>query len=100
MNNLNIDLPALDVEQLGMDLKKLSFDLGKSNSFRAAVKTHGLSKMNVNANMKGAVNLQTLDVALGLKDLEMRGLLNADVKANGILAWLKSCFQKPMASLI
>lgn len=98
MNNLNvdlnIDLPALDVEQLGMDLKKLSFDLGKSNNFRAVVKTHGLSEMNVTANMKGAVNLQTLDVALGLKDLEMRGLLNADVKANGIFSMAKKLFPK------
>jgi AsmA protein len=98
MNNLNvdlnIDLPALDVEQLGMNLKKLNFDLGKNNNFRAAVKTHGLSEMNVNANMKGAVDLQTLDVALGLKDLEMRGLLNADVKANGIFSMAKKLFPK------
>ena len=98
MNNLNvdlnIDLPSLDAEQLGLDLKKLSFDLGPKNNFRAVVKTKGLSEMSVNADMKGAVNLQTLDEALGLKDLEIRGLMNADVKANGIFSMDKKLFPK------
>ena len=92
--DLNIDLPSLDAEQLGLDLKELSFDLGPHNTFRATIKTKGLSEMNVNADMKGAVNLQTLDVALGLKDLEMRGLLNANVKANGIFSLSKKLFPK------
>lgn len=92
--DLNIDLPSLDTEQMGLDLKKLSFDLGQKNNFRAVVKTKGLSEMNVNANLKGAVNLQTLDEALGLKDLEIRGLMNADVKANGIFSMDKKLFPK------
>ncbi len=98
MNNLNvdlnIDLPSLDTEQLGLDLKKLSFDLGQKNTFRAALKTKGLSEMNVNADIKGAVNLQTLDEALGLKGLKIRGLMNADVKANGIFSMDKKLFPK------
>lgn len=87
INNLNLDLAlnlsALDAEQAGLNIKALSFDLGKNNSFRAVVKTQGLSNMHVFANIKGAVNLQTLDVALGLKDVEMSGLLNANLQANG-----------------
>ena len=97
--DLNIDLPALDMEQLGVDLKTLTFDLGPHNSFRAAVKTKGLSVMNVNANLKGAVNLQTLDDALGLKDLEIRGQLNADVQANGIFNKDKRLFPKTNGSI-
>lgn len=98
MNNLNVDLnldaPSLDPEQLMVDLKKLSFDLGPKNNFRAVVKTKGLSEMSVNAVMKGALNLQTLDAALGLKDLEMKGLMNADVKANGTFSMDKKLFPK------
>ncbi|MEJ7559278.1 MAG: AsmA-like C-terminal region-containing protein [Pedobacter sp.] len=98
MNNLNVDLnidfPSLDPEQLGLDLKTLSFDLGEKNTFRAVVKTKGLSEMNVNADIKGAVNLQTLNAALGLKDLEIRGLLNADVKSNGTFSMEKKLFPK------
>jgi AsmA protein len=92
--DLNIDAPALDPEQLSLDLKKLSFDLGDKNNFRAVVKTKGLSEMNVNADIKGAVNLQTLDEALGLKDLELRGLMNADLKANGVFSMDKKLFPK------
>jgi AsmA protein len=98
MNNLNVDLnidfPALDPEKLAVDLKKLSFDLGPKNNFRAVVKTKGLSEMNVNADLKGALNLQTLDAALGLKDLELRGLMNADVKSNGTFSMDKKLFPK------
>ncbi len=92
--DLNINLPALNVEQLGLDLKTLNFDLGQHNNFRAAIKTQGLIEMNVTATMKGAVDLQTLDVALGLKDVEMKGLLNADVNANGIFNMDKKLFPK------
>jgi len=92
--NLNIDLPELDVEKLGLDLKKLSFDLGPKNNFLAIVKTKGLSEMSVNAKIKGAVNLQTMDEALGLKDLDMRGMMNADVQANGIFNMDKKLFPK------
>ncbi|WP_326983945.1 AsmA-like C-terminal region-containing protein [Chryseobacterium sp. MYb264] len=98
MNNLNmdlnIDLPSLDTEQLGVDLKKLSFDLGKNNNFRAVVKTRGFNEMQVNANVKGAVDLQTLDQALGLKDIDVRGLMNTNIQANGIFSLDKKLFPK------
>jgi AsmA protein len=92
--DLNIDFPSLDPEQLAVNLKKLSFDLGEKSTFRAVVKTKGLSEMNVNADIKGAVNLQTLNAALGLKDLEIRGLMNADVKSNGTFSMDKKLFPK------
>ncbi|AZA54671.1 AsmA-like C-terminal region-containing protein [Chryseobacterium sp. G0201] len=98
MNNLNmdlnIDLPSLDTDQLGIDLKKLSFDLGPNNKFLAYVRTKGLKEMNVNANIRGAVNLQTLQQALGLKDIEVRGLMDTNIKANGIFSMDKKLFPK------
>lgn len=98
MNNfnmdLNVDLPSLDTEQLGLDLKNLSFDLGKNNNFRAVVKTKGLNEMQVNANVKGMVDLQTLDQALGLKNIDARGLMDTDIKANGIFSLDKKLFPK------
>ena len=98
MNNLNmdlnVDLPDLNTDQLGIDLKKLSFDLGTNNSFRAVVQTKGLKEMQVKADIKGGVNLQTLDNALGLKNIDMRGLLNTDIKANGLFSLDKKLFPK------
>jgi len=98
MNNLNMDLnvdfPSLDTNQLGIDLKKLSFDLGPNNNFHAVVKTKGLNEMQVNADIKGAVNLQTLDEALGLKDIDIKGLMDTNIKSNGIFSFDKKLFPK------
>lgn len=98
MNNLNVDLyvdlPALNPELLKLDLKKLSFDLGQKNSFHAIVKTNGLSQMEVNAAIKGVINLQTLDGALGLKDFDIMGMVNTDIQANGIFNLDKKLFPK------
>lgn len=92
--DLNVDLPSLDTDQLAVDLKNLAFDLGPKNSFKAAVKTKGLNEMQVNADIKGAVDLQTLDQALGLKDIDVRGLLDTNIKANGIFSLDKKLFPR------
>lgn len=98
MNNLNmdlhVDLPSLNTNQLYIDLKNLSFDLGKNNNFKAFVKTKGLENIWVNANVKGAVDLQTLDEALGLNEINMKGLINTDLKATGIFNLDKKLFPK------
>lgn len=92
--DLNVDLPSLDTNQLEIDLKNLGFDLGPNNSFKAVVKTKGLNEMHVNADIKGAVDLQTLDQALGLKDIDVRGLMDTNIKANGIFSLDKKLFPK------
>lgn len=98
MNNLNmdlnVDLPDLKTDQLGIDLKKLSFDLGKNNNFRAMLQTKGLKEMQVKVDIKGAVNLQTLDNALGLKNIDITGLLDTNIKANGLFSLDKKLFPK------
>lgn len=98
MNNfnmdLNVDLPDLKTEELGLNLKNLSFDLGPNNNFKAVVKTKGLEEMQINANVKGAVNLQTLTQALGLKDIDARGLMDTNIKADGIFSLDKKLFPK------
>ena len=92
--DLNVDLPSLDTNQLAIDLRKLNFDLGPNNNFRAYVKTKGLDEMQVNANMKGAVDLQMLDQVLGLKDIDIRGLIDTNIIANGIFSLDKKLFPK------
>lgn len=92
--DLNVDLPSLDTNQLAIDLKNLGFDLGPNNSFKAVVKTKGLNEMQVNADIKGAVDLQTLDQALGLKDIDIRGLMDTNIRANGIFSLDKKLFPK------
>ncbi|WP_419870809.1 AsmA family protein [Chryseobacterium sp. CT-SW4] len=92
--DLNVDLPSLDTEQMALDLKTLSFNLGPNNNFRAVVRTKGLNEMQVNADIKGAVNLQTLDEALGLKDIDLRGLMDTNIQTKGIFSLDKKLFPK------
>ncbi|WP_415327340.1 AsmA-like C-terminal region-containing protein [Chryseobacterium sp. MMS23-Vi53] len=98
MNNLNmdlnVDLPSLDTNQLAIDLKKLSFDLGKNNNFRAFVQTKGLDEMQVKADIKGAVDLQMLRQALGLQNIDVRGFMDTNIQANGIFNLDKKLFPK------
>lgn len=51
--------------------------------------------MQINADVKGAVNLQTLTQALGLKDIDARGLMDTNIKANGIFSLDKNYSRKP-----
>lgn len=92
--NLNVDLPALDTEQLLLRLRNLSFDLGNNNKFRVVVRTEGLEEMKINANIKSGIDLATLDAALGLKDIELKGLTNTDIQSNGIFTMNKKLFPK------
>lgn len=97
--NLNVELPSLDTEQMVLNLERLNFDLGENNRFRAVVRTKGLNEMQVDANIQGAVNLQTLDQALGLKEFDVKGLLNTDIKSKGVFSIDKKLFPKTNGTL-
>ncbi|SFH82347.1 AsmA-like C-terminal region-containing protein [Halpernia frigidisoli] len=96
MKNLNmdlsVDLPSLNTDNLGLNLKNLMFDLGKNNNFRAVVKTKGLKEMQINADIKGALNLQTLQQTLGLENIQMKGFINTNIQSNGIFNLDKKLF--------
>lgn len=98
LSNLKLDLsgslPKLDIEQLDVKLKALDFNVGDKNSFHAFLEAKGFSRMQLKTNIKGSLNLQTLDQALGLKDFDLKGTLKADVEANGIYDADKKLFPK------
>jgi len=87
-------LPALDVEKLQVNLKKFDFKVGDKDYFKAFVITKGLSEMAVKASIKGSLNLQTVDAALGLKDFDLKGSLKTDITANGTYSAEKKLFPK------
>lgn len=98
LSDLTLDvsgqLPHLDPEQVQVSLKQLDFKLGEKDSFHAFLYMKGLSKMQVKANMNGSLNLQTLDQALGLKDLDIKGRLKTDLVAEGIYDADRKLFPK------
>lgn len=98
--DLNIDLPSLDMDQLGIDLKHLHFDLGEKDKFYAKVKTKGMNEMQVNADVKGVLDLQLLDQAIGLTDIDMKGMVNTDIQSEGIFSWEKKLFPQTIGSFV
>lgn len=85
-------MPSLDVEKLKVDLRALDFKVGDKDYFKARLFTVGLTEMAVNADIKGALNLQTLDKALGLENMELRGTLDTDITAKGTYSATKKLF--------
>src|SRR5690606_38864952 len=70
------------------------FDLGENNNFHARAKTEGLSEMKVDAKIKGDLNLETLDDALGLDFMDIKGIVKTDIVSNGIFSFDKKLFPK------
>lgn len=92
--DLNAMLPSLDVEKLQINLRTLDFKVGEKDFFHAFLQTKGLSEMAVKADIKGLLDLKDLDNALGIQNMDLRGLLKADIKANGLYSAEKKSFPK------
>src|SRR5690606_25761752 len=63
-------------------------------------KTEGLSEMKVDVKIKGDLNLETLDDALGLDFMDMRGIVKTDIVANGIFSYEKKLFPKKAGPIL
>lgn len=81
--NFDTKLPSLDTEQLTVNLDSIFFNLDK-DYVKAIVKTKGLATPNVDARIETKVNLATLNRAFGLQNMELRGTLNANIRALGV----------------
>lgn len=104
LSDFNLDvqamLPALDVEQLAVNLRALNFNVGDNEYFKATVSTRGLSAMAVKADVKGALDLQTLDAALGLEAIDLKGNLKTDINANGYYNAAEKLFPKTKGNIV
>jgi AsmA protein len=92
--NLSADLPSLDPEKMKIDLKGLNFKLGQKDYFNAAFTSQGLTEMKLKAMLKGSLDLNALDDAMGLQAFDMRGSLRADISADGTFSADKMLFPK------
>jgi len=92
--NLSAMLPSLDVEKMSISLKALDFKVGDNDKFSAFLYTKGMKEMTVKANVKGSLDLQALDRALGIQNIDLKGVLKADIVADGIYSAEKKLFPK------
>jgi len=97
--DLNAIMPSLDQEQLLVNLRTLRFKVGEKDYFNAYLHSKGLSEMKINASVKGALDLATVDAAIGLNTMELKGILKTDIQARGIFSTSKKLFPKTIGGI-
>ncbi|KOP35785.1 AsmA family protein [Flavobacterium sp. WLB] len=97
--DLNAILPSLDTEQLLVNLRTLRFKVGEKDYFNAYLHSKGLSEMNINASVKGALDLAVVDAAIGLNTVELKGLLKTNIQARGLFSTSKKLFPKTIGGI-
>lgn len=89
--NFNTKLPGLNPENVEVTVDSLFFNVGK-DYMKAIVKTKGVQKPEVNADVQASLDLKKLDQAFGFENMTLKGLLKMNVKANGAYDKSKSIF--------
>lgn len=97
--NLSAIMPSLDVEKLLINLNTLQFKVGEKDYFNAYLHSKGFTEMDVNASVKGALDLATVDAALGLTSLELKGILKTNIQARGTFSTTKKLFPKTIGGI-
>ncbi|MWB92877.1 AsmA family protein [Flavobacterium sp. GA093] len=92
--DLNAMMPSLDLEKLKINLRDLHFNVGHNDYFKAFFQSTGYNEMTVNGSVKGALNLATVDAALGLNTIDLKGILRTDIQAKGLFSTSKKLFPK------
>jgi AsmA protein len=86
VSNLNLDIktkvPSLNPDLLIVDAKNLSLNINK-DYLKSKFYIKGANTPDINGEFKAKIDLEKLTKALGIPDIELKGSLIGDVKANG-----------------
>ena len=80
--NFDTRLPALDTEQLQVNIDSIFFNVGK-DYFKAIVKSKGMKTPVIDARVQSSLDLQKMDQAFGIEKIDLKGQLNIDLVAKG-----------------
>lgn len=97
--DLNAILPSLDTEQLLVNLRTLRFKVGEKDYFNAYLHSKGLTEMNIDASIKGALDLAVVDAAIGLEKIDLKGILKTNIQAKGLFSTSKKLFPKTIGGI-
>ena len=81
--NFDTKLPQLDTEKLRVNVDSIFFNLNK-DYVKAIIKSEGLSVPTIDARIESKVDLAQLDRAFGLNNMDLKGILNANIRSKGI----------------
>ncbi|TRX35242.1 hypothetical protein FNW21_15380 [Flavobacterium restrictum] len=87
VEHLNFDfstkVPALNPEQLIVDLKNISLNVQKGY-LKAKLYTTRINNITVDGSLKAAIDLEKLNQALGIPDITLKGILEGNSTIKGI----------------
>ena len=81
--NFDTQLPQLDTEKLKVNVDSIYFNLNK-DYVKAIIKSEGLSTPNIDARIESKIDLEQLDRAFGLFNMDLKGTLNTKIRSKGI----------------
>ncbi|MGL2962288.1 AsmA family protein [Flavobacterium sp. RSB2_4_14] len=81
--NFDTKLPSLDTEKLLVNIDSVFFNVNK-DFVKGIIKTEGLSTPKIDARINSKIDLAEMDKAFGLQNMDLRGVLNMDIKSKGI----------------
>ena len=88
VSNLNVDIstqvPNLNPELLSLDARNLSLNVEK-NYLKAKLKMNGMTTPEIDMALNSQIDLEKLNRALGIPNVELKGMLVGDLKAKGKL---------------
>ncbi|MGQ7945399.1 hypothetical protein [Flavobacterium sp. WC2509] len=86
VSNLNMDIatkvPNLNPELLILDARNLSLNIDK-NYLKAKLKMNGMTTPDIDMALNSQIDLEKLNRALGIPNIELKGMLVSDLKAKG-----------------
>lgn len=97
--NFETQLPALNTNNLNVKVDSLFFNLGK-DYFSGIVETVGMESPKVKAKIKSQLDLGKLHRAIGMQNMDFKGMLKADIVANGTFDQQKHLFPVTKGNLV
>jgi len=86
VSNLNMDIsakvPNLNPELLRLDARNVSLNVDK-NYIKAKLKMNGMTTPDIDMALNSQIDLEKLNRALGIPDIELKGMLVGDLKVKG-----------------
>ena len=83
--NVETSLPSLDVNKVGVKLDSIYFTIGKEY-FSGILNLNGINPPVIDAKVRANINVANVMHLLDMKDLEVKGMLLADIKSKGTYA--------------
>lgn len=96
--NFDTKIPGLNPDNIQVTVDSLFFNVGK-DYMKAIVKSKGLKKPAIVANVQASLDLKKLDQAFGFENMNLKGLLKMNVVANGFYDKANSVFPKTKGTI-